>query len=195
MNYLAHIALSGENTDIMIGNFIGDFIKGSDYNKYPADLRKGMLLHRAIDSFTDNHPLTIQSKRRFYKEFPKVGGIITDILYDYFLCQHWEKFYTIPLDEFISKTYKRLDENQSTFPKEMEFLYKHLIENDWFKRYKTQEGTALSLYEISKKLKYDKDLSTAFNTVNNNINAFYQEFDVFYQELSIFCTDFINENN
>lgn len=194
MNYLAHIALSGENTNHMIGNFIGDFIKGDDYKEYPEDLKKGMLLHRAIDSFTDSHPLTIQSKRRFYKDFPKVGGIITDIVYDYFLCQHWNKFYSIDLDDFIKQTYQTLEENKSQFPLEMEYLYKHLTTNDWFQRYKTQEGTSLSLTQIGNRMKYNRDLSEAFEIINDNLDAFYVEFDTFYQELKDFCSDFIKNN-
>ena len=194
MNYLAHIVLSGENTDVMIGNFIGDFIKGNSFNNYPKELRKGMLLHRAMDSFTDSHPLTLKSKRRFYTEFPKVGGIITDILYDYFLCQHWNKFYHIELDTFIKNTYKTLEENKHQFPKDMEYLYRHLTTNDWFQRYKTQEGTALSLTQIGNRMNYSKDLSLAFEIVNNNIDAFYDEFDVFYKELKDFCAQFIKNN-
>jgi acyl carrier protein phosphodiesterase len=194
MNYLAHIALSGEKTDIMIGNFIGDFIKGNDYNNYPKDLKKGMLLHRAIDSFTDNHPLTIQSKRRFYSEYPKVGGIITDIIYDYFLCQQWNKFYSIELNDFIANTYTTLKHNKNKFPKEMDYLYQHLIKNDWFQRYQTQEGTALTLTEIGKRLKYPKDLGFAFNIVNDNFSSFDDEFSEFYKELMNFCTRFLDEN-
>ncbi len=194
MNYLAHIALSGVNTDVMIGNFIGDFIKGNDYNNYPKDLKKGMLLHRDIDSFTDNHPLTIQSKRRFYEAYPKVGGIITDILYDYFLCQQWNKFYAIELNDFIAKTYVTLKLNKSKFPKEMDYLYQHLIKNDWFQRYQTQEGTALTLTEIGKRLKYPKDLGMAFHIVNDNFNSFEEEFSEFYKELLNFCNHFIDEN-
>lgn len=194
MNYLAHIALSGDNTDVLIGNFIGDFIKGDDFENYPKNLKKGMLLHRAIDSFTDSHPLTIQSKRRFYKEFPKVGGIITDIVYDYFLCQHWNKFYSIKLDNFIKQTYQTLELNKSKFPKEMEYLYQHLTTNDWFQRYKTQEGTALSLTQIGNRMNYSKDLSLSFNIVYDNIDAFYHEFDTFYLELKDFCKHFIAES-
>ncbi len=28
MNFLAHILLSGENEGVMMGNYVGDFIKG-----------------------------------------------------------------------------------------------------------------------------------------------------------------------
>lgn len=194
MNYLAHIALSGSNTDVMIGNFIGDFIKGDEFNNFPKDLKKGMLLHRAIDSFTDSHPINIQSKRRFYKEFPKVGGIITDIVYDYFLCLNWNTFYNIELELFITNTYIQLEINKNKFPLEMEGLYEHLITNDWFKRYQTQKGTALSLSQIGAKIKYSKDLGTAFEIVNNNFEEFNDEFLAFYNELQFFCNDFIDRD-
>ena len=194
MNFLAHIALSGNDTDIIIGNFIGDFIKGSAYNNYPEALKKGMLLHRSIDSFTDNHPLTVQSKRRFYKEFPKMGGIITDVIYDYFLCLHWSKFYTIELDVFIAKTYETLAENKHLYPQEMDTLYHHLTTTNWFNRYKTQEGTALSLTELGKRMNYPKDLSLAFKIVNDNTAEFYAEFDQFYSELKVHCAAFIKNN-
>ncbi len=35
MNYLAHILLSGDNPEIIIGNFMADSIKGKQYKIYP----------------------------------------------------------------------------------------------------------------------------------------------------------------
>ena len=64
MNFLAHIYLSGENQGITIGNFIADGIKGNKYLSYREDLQKGILLHRSIDSFTDQHPIVRQSTKR-----------------------------------------------------------------------------------------------------------------------------------
>jgi len=38
MNFLAHIYLSGDDKDIIIGNFIADGIKGSSYTKFPEGI-------------------------------------------------------------------------------------------------------------------------------------------------------------
>ena len=57
MNYLAHTFLSGDSDQVRIGNFIGDYVKGSDFNFYPEGIKKGIILHRHIDYFTDNHPV------------------------------------------------------------------------------------------------------------------------------------------
>ena len=66
MNYLAHIILSGDNLDLMYGNFISDAVKGNSFLNFSGDVRKGILLHRHIDHFTDTHPKFLKSKRRFY---------------------------------------------------------------------------------------------------------------------------------
>ena len=41
MNYLAHIYLSGANEEILVGNFIGDYVKGFELSKYSDQIRKG----------------------------------------------------------------------------------------------------------------------------------------------------------
>ncbi len=65
MNYLAHIFLSGNDDDVLIGNFIGDYVKGKDFNNYPAGIQKGILLHRRIDTYTDRHKIIHQSMSYF----------------------------------------------------------------------------------------------------------------------------------
>jgi acyl carrier protein phosphodiesterase len=62
MNVLAHIYLSGDSEQIIIGNYIGDYVKGREYLKYPELIRKGIILHRHIDAFTDNHPVVHEAR-------------------------------------------------------------------------------------------------------------------------------------
>ena len=57
MNFLAHLYLSKSNENIIIGNFIADAVKGKKYNNYPKEIKAGILLHREIDNYTDNHPI------------------------------------------------------------------------------------------------------------------------------------------
>jgi acyl carrier protein phosphodiesterase len=79
LNFLAHIYLSGSSDEIKIGNFIGDYVKGRNYEKYPELVRKGIILHRKIDSFTDSHPIVNQSKMHLKKRFRRYSGVIVDI--------------------------------------------------------------------------------------------------------------------
>ena len=101
MNYLAHIFLSGENEEIIIGNFIGDYVKGQDFKKYSESIRKGIILHRNIDSFTDRNEIILKAKSLLKKKYGKYSGIVVDIFYVYFLTKNWHVFSRLPLDDFI----------------------------------------------------------------------------------------------
>ncbi len=98
MNFLAHIYLSGNDTDLIIGNFIADGIKGKKYKKFSPGIQKGILLHREIDTFTDAHPIVRQSTKRLHKNYGHYSGIIVDILYDHFLAKNWSRYSDVPLE-------------------------------------------------------------------------------------------------
>ncbi len=184
MNYLAHLLLSGNDKDVLFGNFIGDAIKGSDYKNYPSSIQKGIILHRSIDTFTDSHPVYLKSKRRFYENFPKISGVITDILYDHFLCLEWKKHTQIELDEFIRSSYDHLDTRIEEMPERMTFLYNHMRTNDWLSRYKTKEGTALSLQQIGQRMGFGNNINRAVDEVEKNKTEFIEEFNEFFDAIS-----------
>ena len=85
MNFLAHIYLSGENDLLKIGNFMADGIHGKAPESLPADVQKGIVLHRHIDTYTDAHPIFRQSTKRLHPVYHHYAGVIIDIYYDHFL--------------------------------------------------------------------------------------------------------------
>lgn len=87
LNFLAHLYLSENNTNIMIGNFIADHIKGNRFSHLNSEIQKGIRLHREIDTFTDSHVITKKSKRRLHKRYGLYAGIIIDIFYDHYLAK------------------------------------------------------------------------------------------------------------
>ncbi|MBP6827851.1 MAG: hypothetical protein KA165_14915 [Saprospiraceae bacterium] len=100
MNHLAHCFLSFNDEDLLLGNFIGDFVKGNDWKKYPEKVQQGILLHRTIDSYTDNHPMTDRSVTRVRPYAGRYSPPFTDILYDHLLAIHWEKYMDEAFDVF-----------------------------------------------------------------------------------------------
>ena len=79
MNFLAHTYLSGCNEEIIVGNFMGDYVKGSHYRNFPEQVRKGILIHRDIDYFTDSHLITRRNKARVAEKYHKYAGTVIDI--------------------------------------------------------------------------------------------------------------------
>jgi acyl carrier protein phosphodiesterase len=92
MNFLAHIYLSGDNDLLKIGNFMADSIRGNQYLQYPDEIKKGILLHRFIDTFTDAHLIYRKSKHRLHEKYGHYSGVIMDIVYDHFLAKNWNHY-------------------------------------------------------------------------------------------------------
>src|SRR5687768_11261936 len=119
MNFLAHLHLSGENEEIKIGNFIADFVKGKNYDHYPAGIRQGIIIHRHIDYFTDTHPIVLESKQRLYSTYHKYSAVIVDVFYDHFLATKWDDFSEIPLFDFASEFYYMVKKYSEHLPEKV----------------------------------------------------------------------------
>ena len=116
MNFLAHVYLSGNNTDLAIGNLIADRIKGKTIERLPLEMQKGVLLHRAIDQFTDQHPFFKECVSSLFPKYRHYSRVIVDMYFDHFLAAHWEQFHELPLQEFSRAFYKKLQKASAHFP-------------------------------------------------------------------------------
>ncbi|NJO69419.1 MAG: DUF479 domain-containing protein, partial [Bacteroidetes bacterium] len=131
MNFLAHIYLSGDNDEIKVGNFVADWIKGQDFKRYSPEIQKGILLHRSIDSFTDNHPTIRKSKSRLSNNYGKYAGIIIDIFYDHFLASNWNTFSKTPLPVYAQEVYRLLEKYIDSFPLGIREFIPRFMERRW----------------------------------------------------------------
>ena len=66
----------------MVGSFLGDFVRGKQYQTFDPEIGRGILLHREIDRFTDAHPVFRQSKRRLVPQQGHYAGVVVDVFYD-----------------------------------------------------------------------------------------------------------------
>ncbi len=88
MNYLAHAYLSFGQDEVLVGNFIGDFVKGKMMSTFPQEVQNGIRLHREIDKFTDTHPLVRAGQSYLRPLFRHYSTVITDIFFDYYLAKN-----------------------------------------------------------------------------------------------------------
>ena len=183
MNYLAHIYLSGSNEEILIGNFIGDFVKGSDFNNYPSSIRQGILVHRHIDSFTDSHPTVRQSMSYFANRYHKYAGIITDILYDHYLTRHWDTYSSVPLDIFKSKLFDTLRKFTPIVPERVQRFIPSFITYDWIKNYMEIDGIIKVYDGMSKRTSLPNESVFALEVIEKNYELLETEFLTFFPEL------------
>ena len=183
MNFLAHLYLSGNNEEIMVGNFIGDYVKGREYVYYPDEIRKGIMLHRYIDTYTDSHPVTKISRSRVQHKYHKYSGIIIDIFYDYFLANEWNAFYPLELEIFIENAFTVLKKHYYDFPQGIKNWFPNFLRNNWLQSYSTINGIERVLHRMSSRTSLPENTEYAIEVLRNNEAAMREEFHEFFQEL------------
>ena len=92
MNYLAHALLAGPHPEMVLGGLMGDFVKGRIGDDWPEPLRGGLLLHRRIDRYTDEHRVVAASRARFPPPRRRFAGIVVDVCFDHFLARDFERW-------------------------------------------------------------------------------------------------------
>ena len=189
MNFLAHIYLSGDNEGVTIGNFIADGIKGKKYTKFPLQIQKGILLHRGIDSFTDQHPIVRKSTARLHENYGHYSGVIVDILYDHFLAKNWGKYHNQPLEEYIQEFYKLLRSNFEILPSRIRQMMPYMISDNWLLSYASVPGISKILVQMNRRTKNISKMNFAVLDLEQYYSEFEEEFTSFFTELKSFSTD------
>lgn len=165
VNYLGHAYLSFGDPAVLAGNMIGDHVKGlKALDAYPEDIRQGILLHRSIDRFTDEHPVMLQAKRVFRPGYGLYAGAITDTLLDYFLANDSSLFATAgQLKQFSEEIYAKLETRKAYLPVSFLAYFRSMKEHDWLSNYRSYDGIRRSLYGLHRRAKQMPDPAAAFD--------------------------------
>ena len=183
MNLLAHLYLSPDNPEIMLGNFFADHIKGNKFKHYSEDIQKGVMLHRAIDTFTDSHTTVKTSKRRLHERYGHYDGIIIDIFYDHFLAINWHKYSQIPLNIYTNSVYKLLRENENILPEKTKQVLPYLIQYNWLYNYKNKASIKDVLLGMDKRTNGRSQMHMAIQDLNDKHEELEADFHLFFNEL------------
>ncbi|MDT0644265.1 acyl carrier protein phosphodiesterase [Zunongwangia sp. F363] len=186
MNFLAHIYLSGNNEQVKIGNFIADSVKGNSYLSYPGLVQKGIILHRAIDFYTDTHPVVKKSTHRLFKKYSHYSTVIVDILYDHFLAANWEVYSDIPLDIYVDAFYGLLNKNLDLLPEKVQAFLPFMIRDNWLLNYSSIEGIEKILYQMNVRTKGKSNMQQAVKELQEYYSDFGKEFKLFFKDLIVF---------
>lgn len=192
MNFLAHIFLSGNNEPTIIGNFIGDFVKGKDLDQYDEAIRKGILLHRFIDHYTDNHSVVLESKKRLRSKYHHYSPVIIDLYYDHFLARKWDIFSDIPLKSFTRDFYDLTNVYLDIIPQKARHMLTYMKRDDWLYNYQFLDGINRALTGLSRRTTFNSKMEKAVVDLENNYTIFEKEFLSFFPDLQFQSTAFIS---
>jgi acyl carrier protein phosphodiesterase len=189
MNYLAHLFLSGDEEQTMVGNFIGDHVKGRDWNKYPENIKKGILMHRQIDTFTDSHPKFREAKSLFRAEFGLYSGIVIDFLYDHYLARNWNNYSELTLRTFAKRSHAVLLQNFKYLPIRVQGFLPFLIQNRRLESYASVNGIVQALKIMSNYSSLPAKSDFVMQTIQNNNDFLNDNFREFMQDIIQFITE------
>lgn len=183
MNFLAHLYLSGTQPLVIVGNFMGDAVKGRDLSRFPAALEQGIRLHRAIDHFTDSHPLQRAGRERSRAYAGRYSGVVMDLFYDHLLARDWERWHPDPLPVFAQRMYKLLQENEHLMPERTKQMLPYMVQYDWLASYAHVDGLARALNGLAQRVPEGHVMKGAEKVLLDHLDEFRGEFERFLPEL------------
>jgi acyl carrier protein phosphodiesterase len=186
MNYLAHAFLSRSSPELLIGGLLGDFVKGALGERYPPDVRAGILLHRAIDRYTDAHATVRASCARISPARRRFAAILVDVFYDHFLARHWLRYSEQPLADFTRQVYATLLPELASYPDRLQHILPRMAAEDWLASYVEIESVDAALHGIARRFqRYLRATVLADGVLEllDNYLALEQHFLAFFPEL------------
>ena len=184
MNYLAHLYLSFDDEQLLVGNYIADAVKGRQIDQFPEGIKNGIILHRKIDEFTDSYPVVEQSKSRIRSRYRKYSGVVVDMYYDHFLARNWGNYSTVPLANFAESVYDSIEQHWDFLPEKSQYMFPYMKSGNWLMRYATTKGIEKSLTGMSRRLNNNSKLELAIDQLHEFYELFKSEFEIFIPDLN-----------
>ena len=183
MNYLAHLYLARQSEQAMLGALFGDFVKAGISGQFDAPVETEILLHRRIDTYTDNHPVTQEARELFANGKRRYAGILLDVFYDHLLSKNWAAYSDVPLPQFIRRFYAVLDTHRDNLPGHLAVIAPRMIDQDWLGSYADFEGVEIAIKRISTRLSRNghllreglEDLQVNYATLSSGFDDFFPQ--------------------
>ena len=196
MNYLAHAYLSFNHPEILTGNMISDFVKGKKKFDYSPVIQQGIKLHRAIDEFTDFHPVTQTAKAYFKKDYRLYSGAFIDVIYDHFLANDTTAFASpVELNLFCQATYISLTDNSAVLPPKFLQILPYMQQQNWLYHYSFREGIEKSFGGLVRRAAYLSESEIAFKIFNEHYETLEECYQLFFPSLKKFAHEQLAELN
>ncbi len=185
MNILLHMLLSGDDDQLLVGNFMGDFVKGLLQDRFPHRIRQGVQLHRQIDLFAERNPHFRQSRQRLDPAYGLYRGVLVDLFYDYFLVNDWGNWCEEPFAAYLARTLVVVERHRYDLPTEMQRLVP-IIFDELLPTYGTIEGIDAALGRLARRIRRPNPLASGVAELRQHHDLLHVDFRAFMPEISHF---------
>ena len=161
MNFLAHNFLSFQQPGLIVGNYLGDFIRNQEVKLLPDSIKNGVILHRTIDSYTDAHQVVKKATRLLHPTLGKYAPVAVDIYFDFLLTKRWSEFTSQSLSEYCEISYESLLASESVMSEKLANRMRKMVDDRWLENYATYEGLRRIFSFLSRRTKFRSNLENA----------------------------------
>lgn len=190
MNFLAHSYLSFSEEQL-VGNMIADFVKNRDVARLPESIQKGIKLHRAIDTFTDAHPLIHEAKAPFRPLVRLYSGAFVDVAFDYFLANDTTENSQREWQEHSQRVYAVLRRYEEFLPEVFKKVLDKMQQDDWLYNYRNECGIEYSFRNVVNKAQFLDKTTNVFPAFLANKYFLREKYEIFFPEIKSFAQDFV----
>ncbi|WP_341502550.1 ACP phosphodiesterase [Gallaecimonas sp. GXIMD4217] len=150
MNFLAHLHIADHCHSSLLGNLLGDFVKGDPHRQLAPDVASGVMLHRFVDSYSDHHAIMTEAKALFEGRARRFAPIALDLFWDHCLARRWHEFHSLSLDEFCRQAQRRVRlEHVGPLPERYLLVTGNMWRNRWLESYLELANIELALQRMS----------------------------------------------
>jgi acyl carrier protein phosphodiesterase len=189
VNYLAHAYLSFNDPETLTGNLISDFVKGKKKYEYRPGILKGINLHRAIDMFTDDHPVSKRAAQLFKPAYGLYGAAFLDVVYDHFLAVELAAAGQEGFEKYTLKVYNDVAAFESELPATFKNIFPYMRLHNWLYNYQFALGIRNSFEGLRHRAKYISESQTAYQIFENNYEQFKTAYEEFFPQLRGFALE------
>jgi acyl carrier protein phosphodiesterase len=179
VNLLGHLYFSNDDLDLMYANLFGDYVKGTKFFNYPDKIVQGILLHRSIDSYFDQHQAVLNSKRLLFNELPKVSAVAMDLFMDHLLAKNWEIHHSMKIHTFLIQFYNHHPSFENYFSSDFQSFIKLMRQYKWLNHYHLDSGLEKACHGISSKISFENELHKGlmiFKKYEAELNSSFNKF-------------------
>ncbi len=188
MNFLAHAYLSFGQEEILVGNFIADFVRGKELENYPKKVQLGIRLHRAIDTYTDSHPLVKQVQSFLIPRFGHYSRVISDVFFDYFLAKNWKNYSNTDLEQFSLNSYRILTSFPQELPEAFCRMFHWMQAQNWLYAYREAAGIQAALDGLTRQARFDSKMNESTQILWEKEEEIEAIFFAFFEDLETFAS-------
>ena len=168
---------------------MADGIRGKDYENFPPDVQKGIMLHRAIDTFTDAHPIFRQGTKRLHERYHHYAGVIMDVFYDHFLAKNFKNYSDRPLEDFANDFYESLENNYDWLSEKAQHMLPIMRKYNWLVMYSTVNGISQILTQMDSRSGNKSGMKHSEAELLEFYDEFEAEFTAFFEEIRTFASE------